>query len=118
MEISSPRFKAIVVSLGFSLWFFLITSALGLFSLSAFLIFIISIFIVTQILSRKLSATLDVFATINTKVFLGLIFVTVFSIYGILFRLLRIDLLRLRKQSQSYWLEMEQLEESRILKRY
>ena len=118
MDFSSPRFKAIAVSLGISLWFFVITSALGIFSTSVFLIFIVSISLVTQILSKKISTALDIFAKINTKLFLGLLFVTIFSIYGILFKLLHIDLLRLKKQSKTYWLEMEQLKEPRLLKQY
>ena len=35
------------------------------------------------------------------------LFIFVISIYGILFKILRIDLLRLKKQSNSYWLESE-----------
>jgi len=33
MELSSQRFKALAVTAGFSLWFFIITSATGLFSI-------------------------------------------------------------------------------------
>ena len=33
----------------------------------------------------------------------------VISIYGILFKLLRIDLLRLKKQKESYWLDIEKI---------
>tara|TARA_B110000438_G_scaffold228362_1_gene222903 strand:- start:316 stop:555 length:240 start_codon:yes stop_codon:yes gene_type:complete len=73
---------------------------------------------VTQIFTKKLSKGLDVFAIINTKIFLGILFITVISIYGILFRLLRIDLLRLKKQDETYWLGVEQTKPSRIRKQY
>lgn len=71
-----------------------------------------------QILAAKLSEILDYFAIFNTKVFLGLLFVTVISTYGVIFRILRIDLLRLKKQKNSYWLTMEKLEDQRVLKQY
>lgn len=66
----------------------------------------------------KLAKVLDVFAIFNTKIFLGLLFIFVISLYGILFKVLRIDLLRTKKQEKSYWLEIEQLKESRIFKQY
>ena len=78
----------------------------------------ISVFTVTQILSKKLSNALDIFAIINTKVFLGFLFVFVMTTYGILFRLLRIDVLRLKKQNTTYWLEMKQLKKLREDKQY
>ena len=118
MEISSPRFKALTVTLGFSLWFFIITSALGLFSLEAFGIFITIIVVLTQIFSFKLSKVLDAFAVVNTKVFLGILFVVVISLYGILFRILGIDALRRKKQKDNYWLETEELDEKRFFKQY
>ena len=118
MELSSPEFKAFAVSVGFSFWFFIITSALSIFSIVIFLIFVISIFVLMQILAAKLSEILDYFAIFNTKVFLGLLFVIVISTYGVIFRILRIDLLRLKKQKNSYWLTMEKLEDQRVLKQY
>jgi hypothetical protein len=118
LEFSSPRFKSLAVTLGLSLWFFVISSAVGLFSLESFGIFIIVAFILTQIFSVKLSKILDAFAIFNTKIFLGFIFITVISIYGIFFKILKIDVLRLEKQDETYWLELEQLNESRILKQY
>jgi len=107
METSSPRFKSLIVTVGFSFWFFIISSSLNLFSLEIFVIFLTSILILTQIFARKLSKGLDIFAIINTKIFLGILFILVISIYGILFKFLRIDLLRLKKQNDSYWLEVE-----------
>ena len=107
MELSSPRFKSIAVTAGLSFWFFIIITAFGIFSFEILLIFIASVFTITQILSSKISKGLDIFAKINTKIFLGVLFIFVISIYGILFRILRIDLLRLKKQNNTYWLDME-----------
>ena len=67
---------------------------------------------------QKISKGLDVFAIINTKIFLGILFIFIISIYGILFRLLKIDLLRLKKQKNSYWLDVEQTKLDRIRKQY
>ena len=107
MKTSSPRFKALAVSAGLSFWFFIITSSVGVFSLQYLVIFAGSVFAITQIFALKISKGLDIFAIINTKIFLGILFVCVIAIYGILFRFLRIDLLRLKKQPDSYWLEIE-----------
>ncbi len=71
-----------------------------------------------QFMSVKVSGALDIFAIYNTKFFLGILFVHVISLYGIFFRVLRIDLLRTKKQNDTYWLEMEQLDQSRLLKEY
>jgi hypothetical protein len=46
------------------------------------------------------------------------LFGTIISIYGILFRLLRIDLLRLKKQDGTYWLDVEPIKPHRIRKQY
>lgn len=118
MEFSSPRFKSLVVTLGLSFWFFVLSSAIGLFSLELFGIFVTITFIVTQIFAIKLSKILDIFAIFNTKVFLGIIYVTVISLYGIFFKIIKIDVLRLQKQDDTYWLELEQLNETRSLKQY
>ena len=118
MQTSSPRFKSIAVSAGLTFWFIIITSSAGMFSIELSLLFIGIIFTVTQIFAKKISKGLDIFAIINTKIFLGILFVTMISIYGILFRLLRIDLLRLKKQSNSYWLDVEETEPQRIRKQY
>ena len=118
MELSSPRFKALAVSAGFTFWFFVITSILGAFKLEYFIIFIAIIFPLMQFLSIKVSRALDIFAIYNTKFFLGILFVFVISLYGIFFRVLRIDLLRTKKRDDTYWLDMEQQNPSRILKEY
>ena len=51
MELSSPRFKALAVTAGFSLWFFIISSAVGLFSYEAFTIFVAILISITQLFS-------------------------------------------------------------------
>ena len=118
MELSSPRFKAMTVTAGFSLWFFIISSATGLFSIEAFVIFVAVTISITQIFALKLSKALDIFAIINTKIFLGILYVFVISLYGIIFKVLRIDLLRLKKQSSSYWFDTDKIKQSTLLKQY
>ena len=118
MELSSPRFKSLAITAGLSFWFFIITSAVGYFSLEVLAIFVIVVLAVTQIFSSKISRSLDIFAIINTKIFLGILFVFVIAIYGIVFRILRIDLLRLKKQDKTYWLEMEDTKLNKIWKQY
>ena len=118
METTSPRFKSLAVTAGLSFWFFIITSSTGTFSIEIFIIFIITILSITQLFAKKISKGLDIFAIINTKIFLGILFVAVISLYGILFRLLRVDLLRLKKQNDTYWLNVEQTEPDKIRKQY
>ena len=118
MELSSSRFKALAVTAGFSLWFFIISSAAGLFSFEVFTIFVAILISITQIFAFKLSKALDIFALINTKVFLGILFIFVVSLYGIFFKVLCIDLLRLKKQSSSYWLDIDKIKQSTIFKQY
>jgi len=118
MKLSSPRFKAITVSMGFTLWFFIITSILGVFKLEYFAIFIAVVFPLMQFLSIKVSSAVNTFAIYSTKFFIGIVFVFVISVYGLCFRVLRIDLLRTKRRKDSYWMDMEQLKPSRILKEY
>ena len=118
MQTSSPRFKSLAVTAGLSFWFFIITSSTGIFSIEILIIFVAIVLSVTQIFTKKISKGLDIFAIINTKIFLGILFSTVISIYGILFKLLRIDLLRLKKQDGTYWLDVEQTKPHRIRKQY
>ena len=118
MEHSTSRFKALAVSAGFSFWFFIITSVTGIFSIEIMLSFILGIVIVSQIFAIKLSKALDVFAIINTKIFLGILFVFLVSIYGIIFRFLRIDLLRLKKQKGTYWLDINNFGSKKMSKQY
>ena len=118
MQTSSPRFKSLAVTAGLSFWFFIITSSTGIFSIEILIIFVVAVLSVTQIFAKKISKGLDIFAIINTKIFLGILFVAVISLYGILFRLLRVDLLRLKKQNDTYWLNVEQTEPDKIRKQY
>ena len=118
MELSSSRFKALAVTAGFSFWFFIISSAVGLFSIDAFAIFVAITISITQIFAFKLSKALDIFAIINTKIFLGILFVFMLSLYGIFFKVLRIDLLRLKKQSSSYWLDTDKIKQSTVFRQY
>lgn len=118
MQLSSPRFKSIAVTAGLTFWFFIITSTTGYFSYESLLIFSISILTITQIFAYKVSKGLDKFAIFNTTVFLGLLFICIISIYGILFKLLRIDLLRLKKNNETYWLDVEESNSERIVKQY
>jgi len=118
MELSSPRFKALAVSAGFTFWFFVMTSISGVFTINYFIIFIAIVFPLMQLMSIKVAGVLDVFAIYLTKIFLGILFVFVISLYGIFFRVLRIDLLRTKKHNGTYWLEIEQNNQSRILKEY
>ena len=118
METSSHRFKSLAVTAGLSFWFFIITSTIGYFSIEIMLIFAASILITTQIFAAKISKGLDIFAIVNTKIFLGILFVVVISIYGIMFRFLGIDLLRLKKQKDSYWIDLEKTKSYGIRKQY
>jgi hypothetical protein len=118
MQTSSPRFKSLAVSAGLSFWFFIITTSTGVFSIEILIVFLAIVLSVTQIFTKKISKGLDAFAIINTKIFLGILFGTVISLYGILFRLLKIDLLRLKKQNNSYWLDVEETKSHRIRKQY
>ncbi len=80
--------------------------------------FVLLLLTITQIFSEKISKGLDIFAIFNTKIFLGILFVMLISIYGILFKLIRIDLLRLKKQEDTYWLDIETGKPNRIRKQY
>tara|TARA_B110000014_G_C20120714_1_gene593778 strand:+ start:235 stop:588 length:354 start_codon:yes stop_codon:yes gene_type:complete len=117
MRTSSPRIKALTVTIGVSFWFFIITTTTQVFSIEIFLGFVAIILFITQIFAFKLSKALDKFAIINSKIFLGIVFIFVISLYGIFFKILKIDLFR-QKPSNSYWLEMEELDDSRILRQY
>ena len=118
MQLSSPRFKSLAVTAGLTFWFTILTTAFGSFSFENLLIFVLVVLGITQIFSYKVSKALDRFAIFNTKIFLGTLFIFVISIYGILFKLLQIDLLRLRRNEQSYWLDVEETKEERIRKQY
>ena len=71
-----------------------------------------------QLLALKVTNALNIFTVFNTKVFLGFLFISIISIYGLLFKILQIDLLRLKKQKNTYWLTIEEPKNNRILKGY
>ena len=115
----SSRFKALTVTAGLSLWFFILTSATDVFAWQFFAVFVAVVMAITQILARRLAKALEIFAMVNTKVFLGILFVFVISLYGVLFRILRIDLLRIRNSNETtYWLPMENRPMQENLKQY
>ena len=118
MELSSNRFKSFAVTIGLSFWFFVITTTIGIFSTVYLGVFFVITLLVSQIFSKQLSKGLEKFAIFNTKFFLGILFITVISIYGIVFRILRVDLLRNKKKNDSYWLKIDQLPADRFLKQY
>ena len=118
MQLSSPRFKALAVTLGASFWFFVIITTLGIFQVEIWLSFFAGVFIFTQIFAKKISKGLDKFSLFNTKFFLGCLFIFVVSLYGIFFKLLRIDLLRLQKNENSYWLDIEENQTDNLGKQY
>ena len=113
MQTSSPRFKSLAVTAGMSFWFFIITNSTSTFALEYLILFAGIVLVITQVFAKKISKGLDFFAIINTKIFLGILYIFVIAIYGILFRFLRIDLLRLKKQKNSYWLEIESSNDTR-----
>ena len=118
MQLSSTRFKSVAVTAGLTFWFAIISTALGNFVIEYLLIFSLSIFAITQIFAYKVSKALDKFAIFNTKIFVGVLFIFVISVYGILFKLLQIDLLRLKTKKQSNWLDIENTKPERIRKQY
>tara|TARA_Y100000590_G_scaffold146077_1_gene167940 strand:+ start:203 stop:565 length:363 start_codon:yes stop_codon:yes gene_type:complete len=118
LQLSSPRFKSVAVTAGLTFWFIILTSAIGYFSYEYLIIFSISILTITQIFAYNVSKGLDKLAIFNTTVFLGVLFIFLISIYGILFKLLHIDLLRLKKNDETYWLDVEETSSERIVKQY
>jgi hypothetical protein len=118
MELSSPRFKALAVTTGISFWFFIISSAADLFTIEIMFFVIAGIGVITQIFAFKISKVLNVFAIVNTKIFLGLLFIFVISLYGIIFKILKIDVLRLKRENKTYWLETEKINSDGVIKQY
>ena len=118
MELSSPRFISLAVTAGLTFWFVILSTAFGSFSFEYLIIFVSVVLAITQIFSYKVSKALDLFAIFNTKIFLGILFVFVISIYGVLFKLLRIDLLRLKTDEKSYWLNVEDTKNEKMRKQY
>ena len=50
MELSSPRYKALAVSAGFTFWFFILTSIFSIFTIEYLVIFVVIVFPLLQLL--------------------------------------------------------------------
>lgn len=92
----NPRLKSLAVTAGLSFWFYVITASAGAFDVLYLLAFASAVLAATQAFASRVSRGLDIVAIANTVVFLGLLFATLISLYGLLFRALRVDLLRTR----------------------
>lgn len=109
---TTPRIKAITVTVGISFWVIVLTTITDTFKIELIIPFVVILATLSQIFSVKLERVLNIFAKYNSIFFLGIVFVTLISIYGILFKLLRIDLLRLKKQEKTYWLNYDIIAQS------
>ena len=106
----NPRLKSLAVTAGLSFWFYVITASVGAFEIWHLLAFAAAVLAVTQAFASRVSRGLDIVAIVNTAVFLGILFTTLISLYGLLFRALRVDLLRTRAGSDAgtYWLPIHE----------
>lgn len=102
---TSPRLKSLALTAGLSFWFWILSSSAGMFEFAYLLAFVAAVLAVTQLLASRVVRALDALAVANTAVFLGLLFATLISLYGLLFRALRVDLLRTAERD-SYWLPL------------
>ena len=103
----NPRLKSLAVTGGLSFWFYVITASAGVFDIWYLLAFAASVLAATQVFASRVSRGLDIVAIVNTAVFLGLLFATLISLYGLLFRALRVDLLRTQSKGQgTHWLPL------------
>ena len=103
----NPRLKSFAVTAGLSFWFYVFTASASLFDVWYLLAFAAAVLAATQAFATRVSRGLDIVAIVNTVAFLGLLFVTLISLYGLLFRALRVDLLRARGGTGStHWLRL------------
>ena len=104
----NPRLRSLAVTAGLSFWFYVLTSAAGVLEPWHLLAFASAVLAATQAFPSRVSRGLDMVAVANTAAFLGLLFATLISLYGLLFRALRVDLLRARGGGRegTYWLPM------------
>lgn len=107
----NPRLKSLAVTAGLSFWFYVFASAAGVLEPWHLLAFASAVLAATQAFASRVSRGLDIVAVANTAVFLGLLFATLISLYGLLFRALRVDLLRARgarggEGGGTYWLPL------------
>lgn len=105
----NPRLKSLAVTAGLSFWFYVIASSAGVLEPWHLLAFASAVLAATQAFPSRVSRGLDAVAIVNTAVFLGLLFATLISLYGLLFRALRVDLLRTRRAGGgTYWLPLHE----------
>lgn len=104
----NPRLKSLAVTAGLSFWFYVFTASAGVFDVWYLLAFAAAVLAATQAFASRVSRGLDIVAIVNTVAFLGLLFVTLISLYGLLFRALRVDLLRARGRADrgTHWLRL------------
>lgn len=102
----NPRLKSLAVTAGLSFWFYVFTASAGVFDAWYLLAFAGAVLAVTQAFASRVSRGLDIVAIVNTAVFLGILFATLISLYGLLFRALRVDLLRTRGDAGTHWLPL------------
>lgn len=104
----NPRLKSLAVTAGLSFWFYVFTASAGVFDVWYLLAFAAAVLAATQAFASRVSRGLDIVAIVNTVAFLGLLFVTLISLYGLLFRALRVDLLRARGGADrgTHWLRL------------
>ena len=72
----------------------------------------------TPISARHLIVDCISFDIVRTSSEKAKLVIFVISLYGIFFKILRIDLLRLRKQSSTYWLDLDDIKQSTVYKQY
>lgn len=104
----NPRLKSLAVTAGLSFWFYVFTASAGVFDVWYLLAFAGAVLAATQAFASRVSRGLDIVAIVNTAVFLGILFATLISLYGLLFRVLRVDLLRTRGDTDTYWLPLHE----------
>lgn len=102
-----PTLRSTAVASGASLWFFVGYWASGDFDPRVFALFAVSAFFLTWALAEPLERALRAISHVAYAALLGALFVTVFSLYGIYMRVLRIDALAPSREEMAagtHWL--------------
>lgn len=102
-----PTFRSTAVASGASLWFFVGYWVSGAFDPLVFALFAASAFLLAWALAGPLERALRAVSHAAYVALLGALFVTVFSLYGIYMRVLRIDALapsRTETAAGTHWL--------------
>lgn len=115
---SSNKIKSLTVSSGLTFWFLLFSSIFNFFKIENLLIFLIINFGLTLLFSSKINNLLDILGKWNTKFFTIIFFISIINLYGMILKILKIDLVRLKTQENSYWLNLDNTDSSRIFKEY